>query len=26
MKDGGVTLLRWEVHSCIIFERAARGS
>jgi len=27
MKDGSVKpFLSWEVHSCILFERAARGS
>jgi len=26
MKDGGVTILSWEVYSCILFERVSRGS
>ena len=26
MKEGSVTLFKPEVHSCILFERAARGS
>ena len=26
MEDGSVTNVIWEVHSCILFQRAARGS